>query len=223
MIESIQATYGIFFKFFFLAFSALLPVVNPIGSAVIFLEFAAGTDQKTRKIVAGKIAVNSIFYLIIIQFAGTHVLSFFGITLPIVQVAGGFVLAMMGWEFLNRAKTGDDTTSANCETSAQLLSKVFYPLTFPITVGPGCMVIMLTLSAHDEFPVLLQTVAAESGMVAGVLLMCILVYFCYLYADRLLAKVSQSAAEGILKIISFILLCIGVQIMWHGIQALTRS
>jgi len=214
---------GVFLKFLFLAFSALLPVVNPIGSAVIFLEFAAGADHQTRKIVARKIAINSVFYLLVIQFAGTHVLSFFGITLPIVQVAGGFVLAMMGWAFLNQVKTGDGSASENCETGAQLISKAFYPLTFPITVGPGCMVIMLTLSAHDEYPLVLQSIAAETGLVAGVLLMCLVVYFCYLYSDRLLAKVSQSAAEGILKIISFILLCIGVQIMWHGIQSLVPA
>lgn len=203
----------------FLTFSALLPVVNPVGSAVIFLEFAEKADMALRKVMARKIAFNSMLFLVIVQFAGTHLLAFFGISLPIVQVAGGFVLAMMGYAFLNQPRAAG-TVSQSSETREQFLGKTFYPLTFPITIGPGCMVVMLALSARVDYPGLVDTVLSQSGIVLGALLMCAIIYFSYIYAERVFTKISASAAEGMLKIISFILLCIGVQIMWHGIQSL---
>src|SRR5271163_2356880 len=117
-----------------LSFSALLPVINPIGSAVLFLGFVQDADHATRKKLARTIALNTVWFLLIVLVAGTPILRFFGISLPIVQVSGGFVLAAMGYSLLNK----DDSNGVPAEKSAsasEYQDKIFYPLTFPITAG----------------------------------------------------------------------------------------
>src|ERR1035441_3239427 len=89
-------------KFIPLGFSALLPVINPIGSAVLFLGLVGNADPPTMKVLARKIAINTIWFLLIVQIEGGYILRFFGISLPVVQVAGGLVLAIMGWGWLNQ-------------------------------------------------------------------------------------------------------------------------
>ena len=108
-------------------------------------------------------------------------------------------------------------------TTAQIDSlrdKAFYPLTFPITAGPGCIVVMLTLSAHATQKKLSDTVLAHIGLFASAIVLCVSIYFCYAYAPRITRAISPSTAHGILRVIAFILLCIGVQIAWNGLSSL---
>jgi multiple antibiotic resistance protein len=100
---------------------------------------------------------------------------------------------------------------------------VFYPLTFPITAGPGCIVVALTLSAHATKSSLVDSGLAHLGLLLGTVLIGVVVYFSYAYADRTTAKLSPSVTQGLLRVISFILLCIGGEIMWTGIQSLIKT
>src|SRR5271170_6075236 len=126
-------------KFVPLGFSALLPVINPIGSAVIFLGLVRYADHPTRKVLARLIAFNTVWFLVIVQITGAYVLRVFGISLPVVQVAGGLVLASMGWVLLNeKDPESRNATPAATSSLESLEDKIFYPLTFPITAGPGC-------------------------------------------------------------------------------------
>jgi multiple antibiotic resistance protein len=102
-------------------------------------------------------------------------------------------------------------------------SSTFYPLMFPITAGPGCLVVMLTLSAHTmERQAITETVLAHVGLMLAVLLLSALVYVCYGYAPQVARRISPSTVHGILRVIAFILLCIGVQIAWNGFEALVK-
>src|ERR1700757_3819813 len=89
-------------KFFGLAFSALLPLINPLGSALVFLGLVGDAPASVFRTLAGKIAVCTTLFLIVVELVGTALLAFFGISLPVVQVAGGLVLATMGWSLLNQ-------------------------------------------------------------------------------------------------------------------------
>ena len=108
-----------------LAFSAFLPVINPIGSAVIFLGLADGADHATRKRLARGIAINTVLFLAAVLFTGTQILHFFGISLPIVQIAGGVILASMGWSTLNRQDGAPETAGTPSVSYANLDKKVF--------------------------------------------------------------------------------------------------
>jgi multiple antibiotic resistance protein len=203
-------------------FSALLPVINPIGSAVLFLGFVQDTDRATKKKLARKIASNTVLFLLFVLVAGTPILRFFGISLPIVEVAGGFVLATMGWTLLTKS----DADGARVERGSSLEdleNKAFYPLTFPLTAGPATVVVTLTLSAHASRGTFFEIAMAHVGVLAGIGLIGIVVYIAYAYADRTTARLSPSITQGILRIISFILLCIGAQIMWNGIESVAKT
>jgi multiple antibiotic resistance protein len=217
-------------KFFALGFSALLPLINPLGSALVFLGLVGNAPISIYRGLARRIAINTVIFLAVIELVGSSLLTFFGISLPIMQVSGGIVIAMIGWGLLNQkdsAPSVEKTEAAEPAVTAYqidtLSEKAFYPYTFPITAGPGCIVVMLTLSVHATQPTIPDTVLAYVGLfIAGVVLSAS-VYFCYAYAPKIARTVSPSTAHGILRVIAFILFCIGVQIAWNGVSDLLKT
>lgn len=212
-------------KFFGLSFSALLPLVNPLGDALLFLGLVGSAPHTVYRTLAKKIAINTTVLLLTIELIGTAMLKFLGISLPVMQVAGGLVLAAMGWNLLNKEEPNTKLQRADVdpERLGSLERKSFYPFTFPITVGPGGIVVMVTLSAHASVKGLLPDIAAHAGIVLAVILLSVSVYFCYGNAPAITARVSPDTANGILRVIAFFLLCIGVQITWNGVQAMLAT
>jgi multiple antibiotic resistance protein len=218
---------SLLWKYFALGFSALLPLINPLGSALIFLGLVGTAPIETYRALARRIAINTIIFLAVIELIGSYLLGFFGISLPIVQVSGGIVIAMIGWGLLNQKDSAPspDKTEAAIPAVTQseinsLQQKAFYPFTFPITAGPGCIVVMLTLSVHTEQITLQDKVLAHLGLFIAVILLSALVYLCYAYAPKIARSISPATAHGILRVVAFILLCIGVQIAWNGVSSL---
>ena len=141
--------------YFVLSFSALLPLINPLGSALIFLSLVGPAPILIYRSLARRIAFNTVLFLIAVDLIGSALLRFFGISLPIVQISGGLVIATIAWSMLNQEST--DPSQEKMQAAAQvhpgdvaedLRQKIFYPFTFPITAGPGCIVVMLSLAAH---------------------------------------------------------------------------
>jgi multiple antibiotic resistance protein len=211
-----------FAKFLGFAFSALLPLVNPLGSALMLLGLIGNAPPAVYRTLARKIAIATTIFLLTIETAGTLLLKFFGISLPVVQVAGGLVLAAMGWNLLNEEEPEEKEKPPDVDVRT-LEQQVFYPLTFPITAGPGCIVVMVTLSAHASLKGLLPSVAAYAGIAAAVVLLCVLVYVCYARAPKITARIYPQTVHGILRLIAFVLLCIGVQITLNGVEAIVKT
>jgi multiple antibiotic resistance protein len=213
-----------FAKFFGLAFSALLPVVNPLGSALVFLGLVGAAPDSVYRKLARQVAVRTVFFFLVVELVGTALLTFFGISLPVVQVAGGLVLASMGWRLLNQQEARPNPNAAAVSEAGygSLEEKVFYPLTFPVTVDPGCIVVMLTLSAHASVRNISNNVTSHAAILAAVAALSLIVFLSYAYAPKITERISPQTAHGILRIIAFVLLCIGVQISWNGVQSLIR-
>ena len=214
---------------FAIGFSALLPLVNPLGSALVFLGLVGLQPPEAYKSLARQIAINVVLFFVVIELTGSYLLGFFGISLAIVQLAGGLVLAAMGWSLLNQ-KAADATSEAQAQVDsradtlkANLEEKTFYPLTFPVTVGPGCIVVMLTLSAHATERTLSGNLLARAGLLLAAAVLGALVYLCYAYAPQITRTISPPTVHGILRVIAFILLCIGVQIAWNGLSPLLTT
>jgi multiple antibiotic resistance protein len=211
---------------FLLAFSALLPIINPAGSALIFLGLVGDVPQPVFKSLARRIAIDNIIFLGVIELLGSLILRFFGISLPIVQVAGGLVITSIGWQLLNQkdaaetAQTKQEEAEANDDTTKALRGKIFYPFTFPITSGPGTIVITLTLSAHASRTTVLAYGLSHGGLFLAIVAISIICYFCYAYAPRLTRAISPGTVHGILRVMAFIVLSIGVQILWNGLSTL---
>jgi multiple antibiotic resistance protein len=212
-------------KYFVLGFSALLPVINPLGSALIFLGVVGNAPADTFRNLARRIAVMTTLFLGIIELIGATLLTFFGISLPVVQLAGGLVLAAMGWSLLQEKNGGDEQAAANQAQSSggTLDDKIFYPLTFPITAGPGCIVVMLTLGAHASRKGVLNNVFAHLGIAAAIVALSFTVLLSYTYAPKIAKKIAPQTVQGILRVIAFVLLCIGAQIAWNGLEALVKG
>jgi multiple antibiotic resistance protein len=220
---------SVLWKFFGLGFSALLPVVNPLGSALVFLSLVGGAPIETYRTLARRIAVNTVIFFAVIELIGSSLLTFFGIRLPTMQVAGGVVLAMIGWSVLNqkdsapsREKTEVALPAVTQQEINSLCDKAFYPFTFPITAGPGCIVVMLTLTVHAKQSTVTETVLSYVGLFIATVVLAASVYLCYAYAPRIERSISPATANGILRVIAFILLCIGVQIAWNGLSELIQ-
>jgi multiple antibiotic resistance protein len=213
-------------KFFALAFSALLPLVNPLGSALLLFAVVGNAPERVFRALARRIAIRTTLFLLVVELVGSGLLEFFGISLPVVQVAGGLVLASMGWSLLNQKDTETNPNRAEVEQAdfGSVEEKVFYPLTFPLTVGPGCIVVTLTLSAHASVARgVLEDVMAHVGISLAVVVLSLIVYLSYRYAPKITERISAQTAHGILRIVAFVLLCIGVQITWNGVEALLKT
>ena len=211
-----------FIKVLLVAFVTLFPVVNPIGDAPIFLALTQQYPQSAQRILARKIAAYGFVLLAVSFLFGSMILDFFGISLVVVQIAGGLVVAATGWSLLNQKDDNSNATQAPA-TLQDAMEHAFYPLTLPITVGPGCISIAITLGAHlrhqagpgweHGFP--RHFIAALIGM----FLLCVLVMFCYGNADRLVRFLGKSGTTIMTRLSAFILLAIGVQIMWNGLSS----
>ena len=209
-------------KSILLVVSALFPIVDPIGGAPVFLLLTRDYAPETRRVLARRIALDSFILLIASYTLGAHVLSFFGISLPVVQVGGGLIVISTGWAMLNQKDASDQGSARRTVTCADALSQAFYPLTLPLTVGPGSISVAVTLGANAPQhlgPNLLVTIAAAIGSA----FIAVTIYLCYGYADRLASKMGATGTTVILKLSAFLLVCIGVQILWNGASKLLGS
>ncbi len=202
-----------------LAIGALLPIVDPLGAAPMYLAIITGLDTAERSRMAMLVAINSFFLLLVSVLVGAYVLDFFGVSIPAVQVGGGFVVCAIGWSFLT-SPGAPALSSRPAAPGTDLISqRAFYPLTMPLTVGPGSISVAVTLGANPQRNLrsLFTTTIAH---VLGVLIIAISIYLCYRYAERILRRLGATGTNVLIRLSSFILFCIGVQIMWNGLRGM---
>lgn len=223
VLENLQ----LFFHTVLLALGALLPIVDPLAGAPIFREMTAGAHGEERTAAAKAVALDSFLLLLASTFVGAYVLDFFGLSIPIVQVAGGVVVCAMGWTLLNKPDESPEAARATMAETPHapmlnLRRRAFYPLTMPLTVGPGSISVAITLGANPAADVRSLLVTA-AGHVAGMLLVAISVYLCYRYADAIVRRLGETGSIVVARLSAFILLCIGVQIGWNGVRGLISA
>ncbi len=201
--------------------SALFPIVNPLGGSPIFLALTSDYSRESRMLLSQRIAINSFILLVLSFLIGTHILAFFGISLPIVQVGGGLIVISTGWAMLNKGDT-DRAAVHRTVDPEDVLRNAFYPLTLPLTVGPGSISVAITLGANEPRHFGFNLLAILAAVI-GSALIALSVFICYGFADRLGTLLGPSGMSVIMRLSSFLLVCIGVQILWHGVSALLGS
>ena len=201
-----------------LVYGGLFPIVNPVGSAPLFLGLTQFCTDAQRNTLARSVAVNSFFLLLGAMFMGSHVLEFFGISLPVVRIGGGLVVTAFGWKLLN-----SDAPHEGAEAKSEsTIPDSFYPLTMPLTVGPGSISVAISLgSARPKAPTFEHLTLLAGGAVAGIVLIVITVYLCYRFAERLVRLLGPVGTNVLMRLSAFIMLCIGIQILWSGWGELT--
>ncbi|MGA9565725.1 MAG: MarC family protein [Candidatus Korobacteraceae bacterium] len=199
-----------------LVYAALLPIVNPLGMAPIFAGMLESYDVDVRRTVAMRVAVNGVVLLMASLFIGSYVLDFFGVSIAAVQLGGGLVVVVAGWRILNQQPNLSERRVPEQPSNQTILSQSFYPLTLPLTVGPGSIAVALTLgsNAHEENHMQLLESALVSTI--GIVLIGLTIYLCYRYSDVLERLLGPSGTSIVVRLSAFILVCIGIQIMFNG-------
>jgi len=210
-------------KSILLILTALFPIVNPLGGSPVFLSLTHDYPTSARRLLARKVAMNSFVLLIASFLIGSHILNFFGLSIPVVQVGGGLIVMSNGWSMLKRKEDHDRGTEVQKKVNLQeIFRSAFYPLTLPLTVGPGSISVAITLGANLPHHLGANLLAILAGVI-GSILVAISIFICYGYSDRLAAAVGDTGMSIILRLSSFLLVCIGVQILWNGAKALLQT
>jgi multiple antibiotic resistance protein len=198
----------------------LLPIINPLSAAPVF-SLTVGCDVLATRQLARQVAINCWFVLVASLFIGTYVLDLFGISLPIVRIGGGLLVAASGWRMLNRSD--DDEVQLAVKRSSQriplseaeVMRRSFFPITFPLTTGPGTIAASIAIGAGlPRQPALF--VANALAVTLGASLTVAVIYLVYRHAPALLAKLGEVGSLVMTRLLAFVLLCIGISIMWAG-------
>ena len=207
---------------FLLAFPALFSIVNPIGGALVFGSITASRTHAERVVLARRIATYSLFVLLASLWLGSYVLSFFGISMGALRVAGGIVVALRAWDLLSqpeRQESAKQRQAAPAEGSEEEVA--FFPLTVPFTTGPGTIAVAVALGAGRPH----EVTALGSffvGVTAGALAIAAVIWLLYHEADRVMSLLGPTRARVVTRLVAFLLLCIGVQILSQGVQDLVE-
>lgn len=206
---------------FLLTFAALFPIVNPLEAAPFFLGLTANLPAAERTVLARKAAVNGFALLLGSMALGPWLLEFFGIELPVVRIAGGLVLAALGWKLLTQEQWSDHAGSGLQGGPGKKVGS-FYPLTMPLTVGPGSMSVAITIGSRKPagFPQLSKLAEHATGAVLGVVAIALTIYLAYRFADNIARLLGETGLEVLVRLSAFILMCIGIEIVWSGYSAL---
>jgi multiple antibiotic resistance protein len=209
---------------FFLVFAAIFPVVNPPGSALVFLGLTRDAAHVIRRILAWRVARNSFFVLVCSFFLGALVLKFYGISIPVLRVAGGFIVAVAGWKLLNEGSQKELEASADGVSRTDPLDQAFYPLTWPLTTGPGTIAVVISLglsrtSYTNETDEILFVLAS----LLAIVVIAATIFLCFAYADRIERLLGPGGTDIAVRLSAFILFCLGLQILWSGGSELLKS
>jgi multiple antibiotic resistance protein len=203
---------------FLLAFGALFSIVNPLSGAFIFFGATRELETRARALVSRWVAIYAFCIVTVSLYVGAYVLSFFGISIPVLRVAGGIVVAMSGWRMLNEP---DATEQRRSETPTPRSIDVppsrlaFYPLTMPLTTGPGTISVAISLGAGRPRGIA-STLQFFIETLAAVALLSLLVYASYRNSARLAGWIGVTGTTIVVRLSAFLLFCIGIQVMWNG-------
>jgi len=209
---------------FLLVYAALFSIVNPVSGAPVFLSLTRRFRPRVRHALARRVAFNGFLLLLGSLFVGSHVLEFFGITLPVVRVAGGLVVTAAGWNLLNQ-ETDSAAAPPAAATAGREDPDAFYPLTMPLTVGPGSITVAITLGSQRPQGAsgISDLALIAGGAVVGLVAITLTIYVCYRFAEHLEDVLGRTGTNAMLRLSAFILVCIGIQICWAGASVLLAS
>ena len=214
-----------FGKSFLFVLAALLPILNPAATAPIFLGLTEGASERTRALLARRIARYMLCLMLGSMLIGSYVLEFFGISLPIVRVGGGLILAATAWRLLTANHVSEDSRTGLAEAFTPEMARrhAFYPLTFPVSCGPGSIAAAITVGVSLSDSRMTVALARVGGGVAALVAIAVLLYLAFRYAEHLLRPLGEAGSVIFLRLSAFILLCLGVQIVWDGVSELLIS
>ncbi|MEO8820329.1 MAG: MarC family protein [Ginsengibacter sp.] len=215
-----------YLHFVFIGFIALFPVVNPLGTAFIVSPYFSELSNKERMNAVKKITFYVFILCLIVLLTGHWILELFGISVPIIQLAGGIMICKIGWDFLSPPKKNEAINASkekrDLDSETNIENNLFFPITFPITAGAGTIAVLFTLSAHGSRQDFSQYLIYTSSILVAVIGICLLVFICYVNANRLINYLGSHREKIVNSIMAFLIFCVGLQIAVAGITQLVK-
>jgi multiple antibiotic resistance protein len=189
-------------------FLALFPIVDPFGGIPVFFSMTSSWTARDRRRTAFKTGMWVFLILIAFLFFGRFVLHFFGISLPVLKIAGGLIVANTAWGMVTSTSRITPAESHEAESKEDIS---LTPLAMPLMSGPGAIGVVMALAAHVD------NASAYVGMVIGIagIALCVALFFCS--GGPLVRKLGPSAVGAINKIFGLLILAIAVQLVWDGV------
>ena len=213
-----------FLNLVFVGFFALFPAVNPVGTAFIVEPFLHRLTREQRRGAAAKITVYCFIICTSALLIGSWVFRLFGISLPVVQIAGGILICRMGWELLASGYSVENSPESSSPSHEKKTEDIlFYPLAFPMTAGAGTISVILTLAAHSEADGLQSHLVNLSAVFCAIVAMCALIYACYAFTPALLGKLGERGEQVVNRLSAYIVFCVGIQIAMTGVAGLVKN
>jgi multiple antibiotic resistance protein len=202
---------------FLIGFPALFSIVNPIAGAFFFRQLTEGLTTERRGLLARQVAIYSLLLLMTALWAGSFILAFFGISLASLRVAGGVVVALTAWNLLNRPEQQEARKQEHVSPAIGTDDIAMFPLTMPITTGPGTMAVAVALSASRP-----RTFEGFAGFCIGLtgaaVALALVIWITYRSTDRIARLMGPAGSRVVTRLSAFLLLCIGVQILITGVE-----
>ena len=195
---------------------ALVPLINPAGTAPIFLSLTNGISDRARAMLAARIARNAFVLLAAATLGGSSILRFFGLSLAEIRIAGSLLVIATAWHLMRADQQPDAAIAALSRRDANAQAHdTFYPLTFPVTIGPGSLAIAVTLGAGGGDA---ARVATLLGAIAGSVVVSFTIYLCYRFAARAARMLGDAGTLVLFRLSAFILLAVGMKILIDGLD-----
>ncbi|MEM6600078.1 MAG: MarC family NAAT transporter [Verrucomicrobiota bacterium] len=192
--------------------AALFPITNPLGNAAIFLSITDGQTDTQRRLQAWRAAIYMFLILEVFFLGGAWIMSFFGLSLPGIKIAGGLIITKFGFNLLN-PQTGHTHTPEEHREARDSKDVSFSPLAMPLLAGPGAIAAVMGVTAQISSGSMLSYLAVTLGIGSSVLICWIVLR----EAPWLMKFLGVNGANALTKIMGFLLLCIGVQFLINGI------
>lgn len=207
-----------FFEFAVGSLLALIPVVDPIGGAPIFLVVTPNASPTVRRQLAGRVALNVIAVLLLFLLVGGGILRFFGISLEVVRIAGGIVVFNAAWQTMNaqpkisRQENRDVIQHLEHHEDIALI-----PMTIPMLAGPGSIAVTLGLAAQAGRDLSTATFINLAGAGAAIAVLGLLIYLSLSSSSLLLKLLGERGISALSRILGLFIMAIGVQLILNGI------
>lgn len=207
---------------FMSSFIALFPVINPLGSGFIVNGFLTGLNDAQRKNAIRNIIIDFLLIGIGSLVVGHLVLLLFNLAIPVIQLGGGILICKtaLGWLSDSATLTGNNNSKAvDAVNPKEIEGQIFYPITFPICIGPGSISVIFTLMASTGVKgSLLKTGINYSIIALAIVSLSVMLYVFLMHGNKIMEKLGASGNLIINKLVGFFTFCIGIQIIVTGIS-----
>jgi len=219
-------SFHVFIKTVILASIALFPLIDPIGSSILANPLLKGLEGPARAKAAKRVAIYCLMISLVTIIAGSYVLRFFGLSIPVVQVGGGLLMCKQSWQMLSvdiQEKRAAKALASNSESVEQSL---FFPIAFPVMTGPQTIAGLLTLSANGASPDPLRLLLNLAALTLSILIICALIFLSLARTPRMIHFLGEKGELIVNQLGAFLFLCVGIQIaetgVWHIVQGYIR-